>query len=60
METSTKLNLKSKTYIDKLESTMTAFDYDIHFSTATDRCNYVFNKFCPRMALDIDDDSIKQ
>ena len=60
METSTKLNLKSKTYIDKLESTMTAFDYDIHFSTATDRCNYVFNKFCPRMTLDIDDDSIKQ
>ena len=60
MESSVKLNANSKTYIEKLESTMSAFDYDIHFSTATDRCNYVFNKFCPRLALDIDDDIMKQ
>lgn len=59
MEKSVKFNANSKTYVDKLESAMLAFDYDIHFSTATDRCNYVFNKFCPRMTLDIDDDLIK-
>ena len=59
-ESSVKLNSNSKTYIEKLESTMSSLDYSIHFSTATDRCNYVFNKFCPRMTLDIDDDSIKQ
>ena len=52
-------NDKTKDYMDKLESTMSALDYDVHLSTASDRCNYVFNKFCPRIAIDIDDIELK-
>ena len=38
---------------------MAALDYDIHFSTATDPCNYVFKKFCPRLTMHIDDIGIR-
>lgn len=47
-------------YIQCVESTMTALDYSIYFSTVTDPCNYVFKKFCPRLTIDIDDDAIRQ
>lgn len=47
-------------YINNIENTMDVFDYDIHFSTVTDGCNYLFNKFNPRVTLDIDDIEIKQ
>lgn len=47
-------------YIAELEGTMDSLDYNIHFSTVTDRCNYVFNKFCPRLTIDIDDIDVKQ
>lgn len=60
VEHNIKFNAMTKSYMDKLESTMSTLDYDIHFSTTTDRCNFVFNKFCPRLTLDIDDDIIKQ
>ena len=59
-ESNIKLNANSNAYMKKLENTMATFDYDVHFSTATDKCNYVFNKFCPRLTIDIDDDNIKQ
>jgi hypothetical protein len=45
--------------MEKLESTMKALDYDVHLSTVTDRCNYVFNKFCPRLSLDVDELQLK-
>ena len=48
------------TYINAIENTMDVFDYDIHFSTVTDGCNYLFNKFNPRLTIDIDDINIKQ
>lgn len=60
VESSVKFNIRSKDYIEKLESTMDVLDYDIHFSTATDRCNYVFNKFCPRLELVVDDEQYHQ
>lgn len=53
-------NERSKSYMDVLESTMSALDYDVHLSTVTDKCNYVFNKFCPRLAINVDDDNIRQ
>lgn len=34
-------------------------DYSIYFSTATDPCNYVFSKFCPRLVVHIDEPSIQ-
>lgn len=52
-------NSKTKSYMEKLESTMKALDYDVHLSTVTDRCNYVFNKFCPRLSLDVDELQLK-
>lgn len=59
VDSSIRFNGKTKAYMDKLESTMKVLDYGIHFSTATDRCNFIFNKFCPRMTLDIDDEEAK-
>lgn len=47
-------------YIAELENAMDSLDYNIHFSTVTDRCNYVFNKFCPRLTIDIDDIDVKE
>lgn len=45
-------------YLNTIESTMAFLDYDIHFSTITDPCNYLFNKFNPRITLDIDDQKL--
>lgn len=45
-------------YLNTIESTMAFLDYDIHFSTVTDPCNYLFNKFNPRITLDIDDQKL--
>ena len=47
-------------YMTALENTMIALDYDIHFSTTTDQCNYVFSKFNPRLVIDVDDEDVKQ
>ena len=60
MESSVIANGSTKSYMDKLEATMSAIDYDVHFSTTTDKCNYVFNKFCPRLSLDVDDIELQQ
>lgn len=46
-------------YIEKIEKTMDVLDYNVHFSTVTDSCNYVFKKFNPRLTLDIDDENAK-
>lgn len=53
-------NERSKPYMQKLESTMEALDYDVHFSTTTDKCNYIFSKYCPRLTIKIDDEEIRQ
>ena len=52
------LDRDPSTYIENLEHTMSVLDYGIYFSTVTDPCNYVFNKFSPRLTLTIDDDNI--
>ena len=59
IEPCARFNNSTKSYMSKLEATMNVLDYDVHLSTTTDRCNYVFNKFCPRLTLDIDDESMK-
>ena len=46
-------------YIENLAHTMSVLDYGIYFSTITDPCNYVFNKFSPRLTISIDDESIQ-
>ena len=59
IEGNTNLLKDPSIYINEVEKTMDALDYSIYFSTITDRCNYVFNKFCPRLTIDIDDENIK-
>lgn len=46
------------TFINTVENTMCVLDYDIYFSTTTDICNYIYNKFNPRITLDIDDEKM--
>ena len=48
-----------KIFMDEVETTMDSLDYDIYFSTISDRCNYVFNKFNPRFSIEIDNDDIR-
>lgn len=35
---------------------MDVLDYSIYFSTTTDRCNYVYKKFNPRLTIAMDDE----
>jgi len=44
-------------YITSLERTMEVLDYRSRFSVVTDPCNYVFNKYNPRVQIDFDDDN---
>lgn len=60
VETCIQFNSRTQDYMDKLESTMDVFDYNVHLSTITDRCNYIFNKFCPRLTINVDDYSLKR
>lgn len=60
IEPTTELLKNPNEYINAIENAMNVFDYDIHFSTVTDGCNYLFNKFNPRLTLDIDEIEIKQ
>ena len=46
-------------YIEKIEKTMDVLDYNVHFSTVTDPCNYIFKKFNPRLTIDVDDENAK-
>jgi hypothetical protein len=43
-------------YVTTLEKTMEVLDYRSRFSTVTDPCNYVFNRFNPRVQIDFEDD----
>lgn len=59
IEGSSKLLRDPTQYINEIEHTMSVLGYSIHFSTSTDPCNYLFKKFCPRLTVGIDDESIK-
>lgn len=41
-------------FIDDIESMMTFFDYNVWFSTITDQCNYLYNKYIPRVSIKLD------
>lgn len=41
-------------FIDDIEHTMTVLDYDVWTSTCSDPCNYVYDKFNPRLAIKLD------
>lgn len=46
-------------FIKDVGNAMQALDYDVWFSTATDPCNYVFKKFCPRLVVNVDDEEAR-
>lgn len=37
-----------------LENIMDTFDYDVWFSTVCDKCNYLYAKYNPRLAIELD------
>ena len=45
---------KPDIFIQDIESMMTFFDYNVWFSTVTDTCNYVYNKYVPILSIDLD------
>lgn len=45
-----------ESYILHLEKTMEVFDYRSRFSVVTDPCNYVFNKYNPRVQIEFEGD----
>ena len=48
------------TFTVSVENAMSVLDYNIYFSTTTDPCNYVFNKFSPRLIINMDDDDAQK
>lgn len=41
-------------FIEQIEKTMAAADYNVWFSTCTDSCNYVYHKYNPRLQINLD------
>ena len=51
IEDSVKLLKDPSSFISDLENMMTALDYTVWFSTVTDGCNYVYQKYNPRIRI---------
>ena len=58
VEDTVALDKDPSSYIASIQRAMDVLDYDIHFSTVTDPCNYVFKKFCPRLTIRLDDEEV--
>ena len=54
LEDTTKLLKIPTGFIVDLEHMMKTLDYDVWFSTICDRCNYVYNKYNPRLSITLD------
>ena len=55
-----KLDKDPSEFISKVQTMMDVLDYSIWFSTTTDGCNFLFNKFNPRLEFMIDDELVAQ
>lgn len=42
-------------FMTDVEAMMTALDINSYFGTITDRCNLVYNKYCPRLTLNMNE-----
>ena len=49
-----------KQFIQEIEQTMTVLDYDVWFSTVTDQCNFVYQKYNPRVNVVLDKPEYKK
>lgn len=47
-------------FLDSLEKMMSVLDYDVWLAASCDPCNYVYAKFNPRLAVDLDKSEIKK
>ena len=54
IEDSVELLLDPTQFINSVQNAMDVLDYASWFSTTSDRCNYVFKKFCPRIEVAMD------
>ena len=41
-------------YADEIEHVMDVLDYSVHLATVTDPCNYIYNRYSPRVAVHLD------
>ena len=41
-------------YADEIEHVMDVLDYSVHLATVTDPCNYIYNRYSPRVTVHID------
>ena len=41
-------------YVSEIEHVMDVLDYSVHLATVTDLCNYVYNRYSPRIAVHLD------
>lgn len=41
-------------FFNELENMMKVLDYSVWFNTECDKCNYVYNKYCPRISINLD------
>ncbi len=46
-------------FVTSVEKMMDVLDYDVWFNTICDPCNYVYSKFNPRVAIELDREDIK-
>jgi hypothetical protein len=60
IEDNTKLLKIPNGFIYDLERMMKTLDYNVWFSTICDRCNYVYNKYNPRLSIALDKPGIEQ
>lgn len=44
-----------KATLEELERTLDLLDVGIWFGTACDKCNYIYNKYCPRLTVNFKD-----
>jgi hypothetical protein len=46
------------TFLSQLENMMIKLDYSVWFNTYTDKCNFVYNKYLPRLSMLLDNSEL--
>jgi len=54
LEDNTEILTSPLKFINELEHMMSVLDYDVWFSTVCDRCNYIYQKYNPRLSVELD------
>lgn len=60
LENTVKIERNPDVFLDKIEKMMTVLGLKSWFNTSCDQCNYVYQKYNPRMCVLIDEDEAKK